>query len=165
MKNLLNSAVFTLMAAIIAFSGCEAGLSQSSGSSDDSSEFSFSDMYSKFAAMQEEINTLKHTVATQEVIISTLQGDTSGLTAMQASIDALNTTFQGVSRSGDDIIFSGVNMFINSGSGSTGGTVNGLGNLVMGYNELRGSGDDRSGSHNIIVGGNNNFSSYSGLIV
>ncbi|MCP4134979.1 MAG: hypothetical protein GY754_28655 [bacterium] len=181
MKNLFNSAVFTLMAAIISFSGCEAGLSQSSGSSDDSSEFSFSDMYSKFATMQARIDSLEQTVATQELIISTLQGDTTGLVAMQASIDsntasisAINTTFQGVSRSGNDIVFSGVNVQIVSGSGFTNGvdnnyltagTVNGLGNLIVGYNEARSSGSDKSGSHNIIVGPWNNYSSYGGFVV
>ena len=32
------------------------------------------------------------------------------------------------------------------------GTVNGLGNLIVGYNELLLSPDDHTGSHNIVVG-------------
>ena len=43
------------------------------------------------------------------------------------------------------------------------GPVNGLGNVVIGYNELRGAGDDRSGSHNLVFGSRNNYSSYGGL--
>lgn len=64
------------------------------------------------------------------------------------------------------LTFSGVNVHIVSGSGSTSGygSVNGLGNLIVGYNELRGSGDDRTGSHNIVVGAENNYSVYGGLI-
>ena len=62
------------------------------------------------------------------------------------------------------LTFSGVNVHILSGSGSTDETVNGLGNLIVGYNKLRGSGDDRSGSHNIVVGEGNNYSSYGGLV-
>jgi hypothetical protein len=42
--------------------------------------------------------------------------------------------------------------------------VNGLGNLIIGYNELRGSGDDRTGSHNLVLGSRNNHSSYAGIV-
>jgi hypothetical protein len=42
--------------------------------------------------------------------------------------------------------------------------VNGLGNVVIGYNEPRGAGDDRSGSHNLVIGSQNNFSSYGGFM-
>jgi len=42
--------------------------------------------------------------------------------------------------------------------------VNGLGNLIIGYNELRGSGDNRIGSHNLILGSKNNFASYGGMV-
>ena len=66
--------------------------------------------------------------------------------------------------SGNDIVVSGANLYVNNGTGSTGGPVNGLGNLVIGYNELRGAGDDRSGSHNLVVGSRNNYSSYGGLV-
>ena len=52
----------------------------------------------------------------------------------------------------DTIRFSGVNVQIVDGSGNTSGAVNGRGNLIVGYNELRGSGDVRTGSHNIVVG-------------
>ncbi len=59
---------------------------------------------------------------------------------------------------------SGANLYVNDGSGGTDGPVNGLGNVVIGYNELRGAGDDRSGSHNLVVGSRNNYSSYGGLV-
>jgi hypothetical protein len=70
---------------------------------------------------------------------------------------------------GDDIIIEGANLHIRDGSGSTDGPVNGLGNLglgnlIVGYNELRGEGDDRSGSHNLIVGSQHSYSAYGGLI-
>jgi len=47
------------------------------------------------------------------------------------------------------IKFSGVNVQLVSGSGKTDGTVNGTGNLVLGYDESPGS---QTGSHNLIVG-------------
>ena len=42
---------------------------------------------------------------------------------------------------------SGVNFRIVDGSHTTGGAPTGVGNLLVGYNEVRGSGDDRTGSH------------------
>ncbi|MCP4133660.1 MAG: hypothetical protein GY754_22015 [bacterium] len=76
----------------------------------------------------------------------------------------LDEVFSGVTRSGDTIVFSGVNVRIENGTGSTSGEVNGLGNLFIGYNEERTSGNERSGSHNIITGQYNNFSSYGGIV-
>jgi len=83
---------------------------------------------------------------------------------MEERIDALEALLSGVSRSGNNIYFSNVNVHVRSGSGETDGTVNGTGNLIVGYNELRGSGDNRTGSHNIVVGSNNNYTSYGGLV-
>ena len=61
--------------------------------------------------------------------------------------------------------FSGVNVQVVSGSGNTDGPINGVGNLIVGYNELRGGlGNDRTGSHNLIVGTQNNYSSFGGLV-
>ena len=58
---------------------------------------------------------------------------------------------------GKDVFFTGVNVHIVSGSGSTddGGTLSGLGNLILGYNALGndlGAGDVRTGSHNLVLG-------------
>jgi len=64
---------------------------------------------------------------------------------------------------GDDFIFTGLNVHVRSGSGWTDGTVNGLGNLIVGYNETRSSDNERTGSHNILVGREHNFTSYGGL--
>ena len=50
------------------------------------------------------------------------------------------------------IRITGANWQIVDGSGSTDGTPRGVGNLIVGYNEQRGSGDNRTGSHNIIGG-------------
>jgi hypothetical protein len=82
------------------------------------------------------------------------------------------------SRVGDDITIEGANLHIVNGLGATNGfpappsfdpsqtVVNGVGNLIVGYNESRGSygPDDRSGSHNLVVGSFQNFSSFGGLV-
>ncbi len=74
------------------------------------------------------------------------------------------------SRDGDDIYITGANLHIVNGTGET-ETKNGLGNLIVGYNEGR-TGiipnlppDDRTGSHMLVVGKENNYSSYGGIVV
>ena len=59
----------------------------------------------------------------------------------------------------------GANVMIIDGTGSTEST-SGLGNLQVGYNALRGDGevDDRTGSHNLILGDLNNYSNSGGLV-
>jgi hypothetical protein len=93
--------------------------------------------------------------------IAQLQVLVAGLTSR---VEALEAKLAHVSVSGNDIVVSGANLYVNDGSGSTDGPVNGLGNVVIGYNELRGAGDDRSGSHNLVVGSRNNYSSYGGFV-
>ncbi len=68
--------------------------------------------------------------------------------------------------SGTDVTLSGYNLRIVNGLGST-DSVNGLGNLTLGYNatgNTQGGGDVRTGSHNLVLGDLNNYSSYGGLV-
>ncbi len=57
--------------------------------------------------------------------------------------------------------FSAVNLQVVSGSGTTAGAINGSGNLIVGYNAL---GATKTGSHNLIVGEYQNYSSYGGVV-
>jgi hypothetical protein len=86
---------------------------------------------------------------------------------LEDRIAQLEALLQNVTRNGDNIYINGANLHIRDGSGTTYGAVNGLGNLIVGYNESRvpyGGTDDRTGSHNIVVGDYQNFSSYGGLV-
>ncbi len=75
-----------------------------------------------------------------------------------------------------EVVITGANLRIVNGLGRTDctdeqgtpipGCPNGLGNLIVGYNEPRGSEPDRrAGSHNIVVGIRNNFSRIGGIVV
>jgi hypothetical protein len=59
------------------------------------------------------------------------------------------------------IIFSGVNVEVNSGNGET-ATVNGKGNLVVGYDEAEGA--EQTGSNNLVVGNKQTFTSFGGIV-
>lgn len=115
------------------------------------------------------IDTLEADLATANGRIDTLEGD---LATANGRIDALESTFAGVSRTGDLLTFSGMNVQVTSGSGATGGTINGLGNLIVGYNtdnesgSLKGDNSDdiRTGSHNLIVGDDHTYSSYGAIV-
>lgn len=56
--------------------------------------------------------------------------------------------------------FSGVNVQIIDGSGST-STVNGTGNLVLGYDDTLGT---QTGSHDLILGENQSYTSYGEIV-
>lgn len=81
---------------------------------------------------------------------------------LEKTVNELKTTFKGVKRKGSTLVFNNMNVQITNGKGST-SAINGRGNLIVGYNESRG-GDSRKGSHNVVVGGKNNFSSYGGIV-
>jgi hypothetical protein len=99
--------------------------------------------------------------------------DPKGLAHRVAALEELLRHF---SREKNDIFITGANLHIVNGLGSTNcgseeepipDCPNGLGNLIMGYNEPRGGGleDIRTGSHNVVVGQQHNFSSFGGLVV
>jgi hypothetical protein len=104
------------------------------------------------------------------------QGGQRGLAPRVAALESLLKHF---SREGHDITIKGANLHLVNGLGSTdcdseqGQPIpdcpNGLGNLIVGYNESRepfGAGEDiRTGSHNVVVGLGQNFSRFGGLVV
>src|SRR5262245_20784513 len=94
--------------------------------------------------------------------------------SLEQRIEQLEYKLAHVTSGPDDITISGANLRIVNGLGAT-NTRNGLGNLIVGYNEHRQGGtlfcgppplsDTRTGSHNVVVGEELNFSSFGGLVV
>jgi hypothetical protein len=86
-----------------------------------------------------------------------------------AQIAALQNLLVHFSRSGNEVFITGGNLHIDNGMGQT-DSINGLGNLIVGYNEPprdEGGASDRTergGSHNLVVGSEHNFSGYGGLL-
>ena len=84
--------------------------------------------------------------------------------ALETRVAALEGLLAHFTRNGNDIYIDGANLHIRNKMDAT-ETTNGLGNLIVGYNEERGDGtDDRAGSHNIVVGKQHRFASYGGLV-
>src|SRR5262245_4387269 len=101
----------------------------------------------------------------------TAQDESSEYQGIRKRLTALEYKLQYVSGGANEVVISGANLRIVNGLGDT-RTTNGLGNLIVGYNESREilnepelPPDLRTGSHNIVVGSGNNFSQFGGLVV
>jgi hypothetical protein len=83
---------------------------------------------------------------------------------LEQRVAALESLLKHFSREGDEVTITGANLHLVNCLEAT-ITANGLGNLIVGYNEPRESENIRTGSHNIVVGRFNNFSRFGGLVV
>jgi hypothetical protein len=101
------------------------------------------------------------------------RGGPQGLADRVAALERLLTH---VTRVGHEVIITGANLRLVNGLGSTDCTAepdepmpdcpNGMGNLIVGYNERRAFSENlRTGSHNVVVGPFHNFSRVGGLVV
>src|SRR5262245_35473180 len=100
---------------------------------------------------------------------STAQEESAEYRAARKRLAALEYKLQYVSGGPNEVVITGANLRIVNGLGDT-ETTNGLGNLIVGYNESRGvffpdMSDNRTGSHNVVVGRGLNFSSFGGLVI
>lgn len=124
--------------------------------------------------LQKQVAALQATVANQQIIIGTLQQQIAALQPLQALASFVTVESNVINcLKGPHIIITGANLHLRSGSGSTSDNapddtsgLTGLGNLLLGYNEIRPgyTSHPRSGSHNLIVGFGHEYPSYSGLV-
>lgn len=87
------------------------------------------------------------------------------LTSLNNRLTMVEQKTAPLSVSGSNFTITGKNVQIVDGTGST-NSVSGLGNLTIGYNASRfpfGT-DIRTGSHNLILGDENNYSAFGGLV-
>jgi hypothetical protein len=112
---------------------------------------------------------LEQRVAALEALVKSLQqtntNQTAQITALSNRLLAVEAKTAPIGVAGNDFTITGKNVFIRDGSTQTdGGT--GLGNLTIGYNALRGIGsiDARTGTHNLILGDQNNYTGFGGLV-
>lgn len=94
-------------------------------------------------------------------LIAVASDDASDLEERIADLEA---TLSGVVRDGDTLAFEAMNLQIVNGIGATESS-NGLGNLIIGYSEDASGDADRSGSHYVVVGDENEWSAHAGLLV
>ncbi len=103
-------------------------------------------------------------VASLETRIAQNETDISNQQTLTQDMD--RTTIHGQ----PSVTFTGVNVHVRNGLDATNGNtgdgieVNGVGNLIVGYDEERDTDSDKSGSHNLVIGPEHNYTSYGGLV-
>ena len=129
------------------------------------------------AALTGQIDALQQANAALNTAVGELEAASAALTAQMdgatgesnsvlpdkiACISELSTA--------KDLIFEGCNVHVRNGLGFTDskdgdiGVGRGTGNLIIGYDEDAIGDKDRTGSHNLVVGGEHTYSSYGGLV-
>lgn len=121
-----------------------------------------------------QISELENQVMTLQNLVADLQAQVADLETLVANMPSAETlqfiddlravvALQNDNQGNPSVMFNGVNLHVRNGAGST-NTVNGLGNLIVGYDEARTSGNDKTGSHNVVIGRRHNYSQYGGLV-
>lgn len=118
-------------------------------------------LYSQ-TGVDERLATVESRLVAVEAENASLRSQVQAQETRLANLESLLVHF---SRSGNEITISGANLNIVNGMGNT-ETTNSLGNLVIGYNESRGpeEPDIRTGSHMLVIGKWNDFSSFGGIV-
>ncbi len=126
------------------------------------------DIDSRLTDAEDELSDNTADIAANATNISS---NADAITSLESlTQDMERTTVHGY----QSVVFEGVNLHVRNGLGSTDGSddlgnptnteVNGLGNLIVGYDEEQSSDSDKTGSHNLVVGPRHNYSSIGGLI-
>ena len=134
-------------------------------------------------ALKTQVSQLTGTNSSLQTVLKTAQADIVALQGRVRTLEAKQSggvpnlekyvtidtnPINGVA--GPHILITGANVHVRSGSGATddrlsvGESLTGLGNLIIGYNEPNTTGPVRTGSHNLVGGSFNAFSSTGGLV-
>lgn len=131
----------------------------------DALEADVADLESDVADLEAANSALAGRVATLEASEEAMDGEITGLKNRVQALENLTEDMSIVTQDGERTVrFSGVNVQVVNGSGST-GTSNGTGNLIVGYNAQRGgTAAERTGSHNLVVGDRHEYISHGGAV-
>src|SRR5262245_20531288 len=116
------------------------GMTQGKDSSAQSLQGQLNSLKAQVTTLQGQVATLQGQVVNSGTEINTLKSQISALQSGQSSTDTKVAGLEGklqcvsVENSGDDFVFTGCNVHVRNGESST-STTNGLGNLIIGYNE------------------------------
>jgi hypothetical protein len=126
----------------------------------------------RLEANAEKLSKLKAELAAEKALDDDLIVKTSTLitqsyersnsiTQIKNALPALETKTQFLWTMGNEVYIIGANLQVKSGSNLA---TNTLGNVIVGHNALRPSGNIRTGSHNLVFGNGANFSREYGII-
>lgn len=108
---------------------------------------------------------LEAAIAANTAALASIRGLQQEEEAVLSHLSVIQLPVDDQGASATTIRLSGANLQVVNGSGATEGEAAGLGNLIVGYQEPRENGNDRTGSHNLVVGRQNNYSSWGSQVV
>ena len=108
---------------------------------------------------------LEAAIAANTAAMATIRGLRQEEEAVLSHLSVVQLPVDDQGGTATTIRLSGANLQVVNGSGATEGEAAGLGNLIVGYQESRENGNDRTGSHNLVVGRRNNYSSWGAQVV
>lgn len=152
MRRVMTGSFLGFLATAVFLAACGAGGGGAGASA--GGGLTMADVDARLAPLETELTSARADLIVAQETIAMLQGSVSDLDAL----------LQHFSRVGNEVYLTGANLHVVNGQGGT-ETTNALGNVIIGYNESRGSGDVRTGSHMLVVGSLNNYSSFGGLAV
>jgi hypothetical protein len=153
----------------LALSACSSGGTPSTQVSQE-----ITDLQTAMTALQGQVGTLQTALTAEtarataaEAALTTQIGavGTGGTTTTTrlTSLETKTASLSAASVAGQPaLVVSGVNLYVQNGMGKT-GTSNAVGNLIVGYDEDS-SANVRTGSHNLVLGTQNDYSSWGGFI-
>jgi hypothetical protein len=121
----------------------------------------------KILTQQKQLEEAYNTISKLQEELNSLNADLGTFRNLKGYVRLVPGTMEGVR--GPNLIFEGVNVHVRNKRSST-SMVDGLGNLIIGYNEI---GDEaglfypppvRDGSHNLIVGSGHSYGSAGGFV-
>jgi hypothetical protein len=118
------------------------------------------------AEVNENFAALASTIEALQARVDVLETQATSFAAIAQVITVSPDAVNGVA--GPNVVIEGANLHVRSGSGVTddAGTPTGLGNVIIGYNEVA-SGQqagDRDGAHNLVMGRGNLFTGAAGIV-
>ncbi|UCD84757.1 MAG: hypothetical protein JSU92_00805 [Deltaproteobacteria bacterium] len=115
-------------------------------------------------SLEAQVTALQADLDSVDNRLSTIESGNALMLQLEPCLTVTEGTINGLA--GPHVIFTGANLHVRSGGGATDAEVNGVGNLVVGYNDAPGDLDpgDRGGSHNLIVGPEHKYLSYGGFV-
>lgn len=126
----------------------------------------------EIAELEASLDALRAEVAANRAGVDGNGASIAAIRGLSAEEEAILSHMSIVQLAVDDqgntagtIRFTGANLQVVNGTDSTDGEGNGLGNLIIGYQETRENGNDRTGSHNMVVGRRNNYSAWGAQVV
>lgn len=103
-------------------------------------------------ALAQRVEQAEEALAAQEAELAEKNAELTELKRLTAAMDVNE----------DGVRFVGVNVYVQNGEGLTNASPNGVGNLIVGYDE--GVERAKSGSHNLILGWDNGYQGVGGIV-